>query len=343
MTEPVEEDEMAKHPTAVGIDVGSKTFHVAFDADDRVAEFENSAEGRKKLVSYIKKHTKRAVVVLESTGPYGFDLALELHRQKRIEVRYVNPAAAKAYAKSGLVRAKTDRVDARMLARMAADGRGQVWDPPSDHRIALRAMTRRIRTLTNDRTREKNRLHAVEAVEALPRELVEDIQLSIAALDERIARLKVMAVEHARKDPEVAAAIELLDSIKGIGVATAVELLGELLCMPSDLTARQLVAQAGLDPRAKQSGMKDGRRSISKMGSRYLRGTLHMAAINGVRWCPEIRAFYNVLTEERNKPKLVAYVAVARKLLHTIHGILRSKTAFDAKRFYNPRQKAAAA
>ena len=89
--------------------------------------------------------------------------------------------------------------------------------------------------------------------------------------------------------------------------------------------------------------MKDGPRRISKMGSKYLRAALHMAAINGVLWCPEIKEFHRVLTKERNKKPLVAYVAIARKLLHTIHGMLRSETAFDASRFYQPQRLKAAA
>ena len=75
------------------------------------------------------------------------------------------------------------------------------------------------------------------------------------------------------------------------------------------------------------------------MGSKHLRATMHMAAINGVRWCPEIKEFHEVLTVERQKKKLVGYVAVARKLLHTIHGMLKTETAFDANLFYQPAGK----
>jgi transposase len=327
---------MAKRITGVGIDVGSKRFHVAFDGVEEVLEFENSKAGRKLLISAIKKRKGCFVVVLESTGPYGLDLALALHKAKRITVRYVNPLAAKGFANRGLVRSKTDRVDARALARMATDSRGMPWVPPSEHALSLRAITRRIRTLINDRTREKNRLGSTKAAAVLPQLLIEDINDNIAMLDIRIERLKATALQFARSVPEVEAAIELLCTIKGVGTATAVEVLAELLCMPRDLTAKQLVAQAGLDPRAKQSGMKDSPRRISKMGSKYLRASLHMAAINGVRWCPEIAAFHKVLTEERRKKPLVGYVAVARKLLHTIHGMLRSETEFDASRFYQP-------
>ena len=334
---------MAKRKVAIGIDVGSKQFHVAVGGREDVEVFENSPSGRKRLVKAIRQHRCGIVVALESTGPYGLELALDLHRVARIEVRYINPMAAKAYASRGLTRAKSDRVDARALARMAADELGVPWDPPSEHALALRALTRRIRTLIYDRTREKNRLESTRAAGVLPRVLITDIEENIVALDQRIERLRERALEFARTDATVSTNIDLLCTMKGIGDASAVEILAELGGMPKDLTAKQLVAQAGLDPRAKQSGTRDGPRSISKMGSRYLRAALHMAAINSVRWRPEVAGFHRILTEERNKPQLVAYVAVARKLLHVIHGMLKTRTAYDPDRFYQPKEVRSAA
>lgn len=332
-----------KTKTGVGIDVGSKRLHVAIHGSDEVWEFENTDKGRRLLIDHVKRTKGPLVAALESTGPYGLDLALALHHEKRFEVRYINPMAAKGYVKAGLVRSKTDRVDARVLARMAQVGQGVVWQPPSDHALELRGLTRRIRTLTNDRTREKNRLASGQATATTSEAVIADTQDSIEALDRRIAALRVAALAHARSDKEVAAMIDLLITIRGVAENTAVEFLGEVLCMPRDLTPKQLVAAAGLDPRAKQSGKKDSPRSISKMGSKFLRATLHMAAINGVRWCPEIKAFHDVLTQDRKKKELVSYVAVARKMLTTMHGMLKSKTPFEASKFYRPHQARQAA
>lgn len=125
-----------KFNTFVGVDVGAKAFHVAFDGREDVLTFDNTADGQKKLVRYVKKHSTAGVrVVLESTGVYGLDLALALHAVKRFEVVYVNPRAAKGFASAGMVRAKTDRIDAHALAAMAAAGRGQRWQPPSMHQL----------------------------------------------------------------------------------------------------------------------------------------------------------------------------------------------------------------
>lgn len=323
---------------AVGIDVSSKQFHVARLGLDELEVFDNSPSGRRDLVKSVRRHRGPIVVALESTGPYGLALALCLHAVPRIEIRYINPRAAKGYAHRGMVRSKTDRVDAQALARMADEAFGVAWEPPSEHALKLRSWARRVRTLVNDRTREKNRLKSTKAASVLPQELIEDIEDSIAAFDTRIERLRQRMVAYARENAEVGAQIDLLCSIKGVGEASAVEILAELGCMPQDLTARQLVAQAGLDPRANQSGQRDGPRHISKMGSKYLRGILYMVAMTTVQHCPEVRAFHQVLTEVRHKKPVVAYVAVARKLLHTVHGMLKSGTEFNPARFYQPKE-----
>ena len=326
-----------RDPLAVGVDVGSTTFHLAIHGETEIREFDNTEDGRKTLLRFLKKRKRSIRVVLESTGAYGLQLALLLAQAKRVDVFYVNPMAAKAYVGRGILpRAKCDRVDALALARMAADDIGAPWEPPAQHLMDLRTMVRRIRTLINDQTREKNRLKAGKSA-GIPQTVIQDIEDNIEALARRIDRLRRAAVEFARGFDGLSEDIELLDTIIGVGPNTAVEVLAELKCMPSDLTAKQLVAQAGLDPRAVQSGRRDGPRRISKMGSKYLRATLHMAAHNAVRFCPEVAEFYRVLTEDRGKHRLTALVAVARKLLHCMHGMLLNRTAFVPSRFYNPR------
>ena len=139
---------------AVGIDVSSKQFHLARFGHDEIEVFDNTTAGRKELVASVRRHRGPIVVAMESTGPYGLELALMLHAVgQKIEVRYVNPAAAKAYATRGLVRAKSDRVDAQALARMAKDESGVPWEPPSQHALQLRAWARRVRTLPSTSTR----------------------------------------------------------------------------------------------------------------------------------------------------------------------------------------------
>jgi len=329
---------MAKRPVSAGIDVSKSTLNIAvFEGNEGV--FDNDAVGHKKLHRWLKKQARRAPIkaVLESTGNYGLDVALMLHAQKKVEVFYVNPMAAKGYATAGMVRAKTDRVDARVLAEMAENSRkAEPWTPPPAHCRELRALTRRVRGLVENRTREKNRLKAVQTTKTTPALVIEDIEGNIVDLTKRIRKLRKAAVRLILQHEDLSDAFKLLTSVKGVGKASGAEILGELSCMPTDLTVKQLVAQAGLDPRARQSGTKDGKRHISKMGSRYLRAALHMAAVTAVRDCPEVTRFYDILRNGRNKPYKVAMVAVSRKLLHCIFGMLKHRQKWDATKFYNP-------
>ena len=224
---------MARNKTAAcGIDVGSKQLHLADHAASEIWTFDNTPEGRKALLGHIKARAHSSRVVLESTGIYGLDVALLLHADKNIEVRYINPSRAKGFAQAKMGRAKTDRVDAKMLAEMAASVDLPVWQPPPERALALRSFTRRVRAVINDRTREKNRLAAVKATGVLPDALREDIEDHIRQLDVRAARLRQAAIEFARQHEDWRAAVSLMTSLKGIADATAVEVLGELVCMP---------------------------------------------------------------------------------------------------------------
>lgn len=324
---------MPRFTTFVGIDVGARSFHVAIDRRQEVATFANTVEDRKKLIRYVKKNSTAGVrVVLESTGVYGLDLANELHAVKRFEVVYINPRAAKGFASAGMVRAKTDRVDARMLAALAASGTGQPWTPPGAHIQQVRQGTRRLRALVDERTREMNRLKAAKATGTTPQLVLEDIQHHVASLDERIDSFEKKLLKFAYEDQELASAVALLCTVKGVADRTALAYLAEVRCLPADLTPPQLVASAGLDPRAKQSGSLDAPRHISRMGSKHLRLALHFAALNTVQHVPEVKARHQALVA-RGKCPTAAYVAIARKLVHIFSAMLEKNEHFEPKKF----------
>ena len=132
-----------------------------------------------------------------------------------------------------------------------------------------------------------------------------------------------------------------LTSIKGIAAKSAVALLPELLVLPADMTPKQWVAHAGLDPREHESGTSvRGRVRISKVGSVHLRRALYMPAMVASRTEPRVKAFYEELLARGKKPQ-VAHVAVMRKLLHSVHGMLRHGSDFDGERFRATPQKVA--
>lgn len=127
----------------------------------------------------------------------------------------------------------------------------------------------------------------------------------------------------------------LLTRVKGIGVASAIQLMGELLALPPDMHAKQWVALAGLAPRHAISGTRVNKKPrLSKAGNRPLRCALYRPALSATRHDEHIKGYYRPLIEERGLKKIQAICAVMRKLLHAIHGMLKARESFDGRRFY---------
>ena len=142
---------------------------------------------------------------------------------------------------------------------------------------------------------------------------------------------QALAVVHS--DPELTRRFERLVSVRGIATISALRILAELAVLPADMTPRQWVAHAGLDPRAHDSGTslhKPAR--ISKKGNSHLRAALYMPAMVAAREEPHVRSFYQKRIAGGLKP-IQALVAVERKLLHSIHGMWSSNRDFDGEKF----------
>ena len=133
---------------------------------------------------------------------------------------------------------------------------------------------------------------------------------------------------------ELTRAFGHITSIKGIADAAGIQLLAELGTLPHDMTTRQWVAHAGLDPRQHQSGTSVHKPArISKTGNAHLRRALFLPAMVASRWEPNVKAFYEKLLA-KGKTKMQALIAVMRKLLHAIHGMLRHDQDFDGEKFF---------
>ncbi len=320
-----------------GIDVSHKWLDVERDRGGElveVARFDNDAAGHRKLCRWLGKGGRQVRVALEATGLYSLDLALALHRCKAIELMVANPRAVKDFAGALMQRARTDLSAAAVLRQYARRMEFVPWVPPSSAVLELRALARRLSALTEMRSQEKNRLHAaassVELSTALPAELKQHLR----QLSQHLVAVRQNALAVIDSDPWLQEAFRLLQSIKGVGTVSAIAILGELGALPPGLGVRQWVAYAGLDPRPVQSGSSVIRPAhISKMGNVHLRGALYMPALVAVRWNPPVRAFGEKL-RAKGKAELVIIVAVMRKLLHAIYGMLRSRHPFVADKFY---------
>ncbi len=320
----------------VGVDVSAKELAVAFKVPGRAVEEQviaNTAAGHRKLVKLVSRPGQPVRACVEWTGSYSLDLGIALASAPGVEVMMANPRTTKRFVEATRVRAKTDRVDALGLLEYAERMAFVPWNPPGELLLSLRTITRRIHQLTNVRTGEKNRLAAAKATKTTPDVVLKDIQDTIDEFNTRIERLSAEAVRLARTDADIAADIDNLSSIKGVGEATAAIVVAELAVLPVDMTSDQVVAFVGLDPRTRESGTSvRSRGAITKRGTPRLRGALYMPALSAVRFEPAVKEFYERLTA-RNKPPLAALTAVMRRLLATMWTLLRSKQRFDGDKF----------
>lgn len=318
-----------------GVEVSAEVLLVAFDDGQlRSSEFANTAAGHQQLLRFLRKNAAQVRVCMESTGLYGLDAALALHRQPGIEIMVANPRSVRHFGCAMMQRSKTDPIDARLLAEYARRMPFQPWQPPSLKSRQLCALSRAIHQLTEMNTMQKNRLHAASVTETTPKIVIRELERSLAQQQRSIQRLTREALQLLASDPQLQKRFDLLLSFPGIAQTSALQLLGELVLLSVDCNVRQWVAYAGLDPRQYTSGKSVEKKiRISKVGNRHLRRALFMPALVAVRRHPYFRAYYRHLLAH-GKFKMVALVAAMRKLLHGIYGVFQTLQPFDPQKLF---------
>ena len=323
----------------LGLDIGKEQLDAVLLRDNHASEyaqFDNTKPGFNQLWRFLKKRdAHQAHVCMEATGLY-YEAVADFLYEKGATVSVVNPARIKAYAASQLARNKTDRLDAAIIADFCRTQQPPTWTPPSAAWRQLRALARHLDDLQTDLQRQQNRLHARQQA-AVPVVTVEaHLKQQIHLLQQQINQVKQDMNDHIDQHPDLKRDRDLMTSIPGIGDLTANKLLAEL----SDITlfdnVRQLVAFAGLNPRHHQSGSSIRHRTrISKMGRASIRAALYMPALVAKTHNPMLRAFADRL-QQSGHCQMEIIVAVMRKLLHLIFGILKSGQPFDPHYLENP-------
>lgn len=329
---------------ACGMEVSAQELVVALTGKNGAAglhRFANTAAGHEKLLRTLTRGGRRVRVCMEATGLYGLDVALALSAQEGIELMVANPRAVRHFAKASMQRSKNDQLDAVVLWEFAARMKFKTWTRPTEHRLALWAVARRLEALTKQRTAEKNRQHAASIAQAIPACVRRSVARTLRFLQREIKQLRAEALECIARDAQLRRRYALLLSVPGIGKTSGIQILAELLLLPEDRDVRQWVAYAGLDPREYSSGTSVRKYTrISKVGNRHLRCALYMPALVASRREPHLRGFYEHLLA-RGKKKKQALTAVARKLLHAVFGMFRSDRPYDGARVYQlPAQRA---
>ena len=317
----------------VGIDVSKDHLDVAVQAEDKPvaqAQFANTPEGWRKLHHYVQKRAgKGAAVCLEATGSYGEAVAQYLY-EAGYAVSVVNPARIKAYAASQLQRNKTDKLDAALIADFCRTQSPPLWTPPDPAWRELRTLMRHLDDLESDQQRQANRLHALGYSAAAAPTVEAHLKQQLDLLEQQIEQVKAQIQDHIDQHPDLKRQRDLLLSVKGIGRLTAARLLAEVRTITAFSNVRQLVAYAGLNPRQRQSGSSvRGQSHISKTGQASIRAALYLPAVVAKRHNPILRAYAERLTEH-GLCKMQVVVALMRKLLHLVYGILKSGQPFDA-------------
>ena len=317
---------------SLGVDIAQDTFEVLLQQENHSPEpghFDNKRSGFNQLHRFLKKHEAEDThICMEATGIYYEELAHFLH-QKGYRVSVINPLQIKAYAQSQLLRNKTDRVDAAIIADFCRTQNPPLWTPPDPSWYQLRALVRHLEDLESDRQRQRNRRGAIKR-SAQPTPIVLDnLQEQIDFLTDQIEEVKKHMQNHINQHPELKRQRDLLDSIKGIGRLTAAKLMAEYGDMRRFDDVRQVVAFAGLNPKHRQSGTSiRGKTHISKMGRSSIRAALYMPAITAKRFNKRLQPFVQRL-EKQGLSGMQIVVAVMRKLLHLAFGVLKSGQPFD--------------
>ena len=329
-----------------GVDVAAKTATVAWaepgGTPSRSVTIDQTPQGFATLQKRLADtgHVPAAtLIVMEATGGYWVALATTL-AHAGFAVSVVNPTQAHHFAKALLKRAKTDAVDARTLAQLAATLQPAPWTPPPAIYTELQQRLAQRDALVEMRQQARNQRHALVQLPVVVAAVRERLDTLIATLDGQIEAAERESAQAIGQDPRWAANAELLLSITGIGLLTAAWLLVATLNFELCPTVGAATAYAGLAPYPRESGTSvRGRPQIGHGGNRRLRTALYLATLSAAQHNPAIKVFYERL-KAAGKPKKVARCAAARKLLHLAWAVVRTGRTFDPH-YPQQRQRAA--
>lgn len=303
----------------VGVDISKTQLDVAVGQAGETWSAGNDDIGVAKTVARLQELSP-GLVVVESTGGLERSLVRSLH-QVGIACALVNPQRVREFAKSLGLLAKTDKLDARLLARFAEAVRPAPSRLASPEEQLLSARVDRRRQLIDIRTAETNRLASAHpAIRPSIEQFLEELAEKITELDQQIDQLIACQAEFARK----AALLRTVPGIGPVACAILVADLPELGC----LDRKQIAALVGVAPFNDDSGYHRGKRRV-KGGRAAVRKVLYMGTISASRFNPVIKAFYDQLLK-RGKLKKVALVACMRKLLTILNAMLRSGETWKA-------------
>jgi transposase len=304
----------------VGVDVSKHHLDWAAGEAGEVARVPNTTAGVRRLITQLRK-LDLELVVIESTGGYERRLTEKL-QESGLPVVLVNPWRARRFGEGLGVLAKTDPLDARMLALYGERARPERRPLPGPRQRELADLVRRRRQLIRMIVAEKSRLDTSTA------SIRKDIKSIVAVLERHVAKLDKKIDASIDADPEKAENKKRLMGVPSVGPGVARALIVGLPELGA-LSRREIASLVGLAPFAKDSGKKTGYRRI-RAGRAAPRTALYLAAMNGARFNPVLKPIY-VRMIEAGKPPKVAFIALARKLLTILNAMVRDGTQWQER------------
>jgi transposase len=310
----------------IGIDVSKASFDVSFKEKGELFhyfKFENNLKGFKKLSKVL---TNQDHCIMEATGPYYLSLAKFLFENGN-KVSVVNPLQIKHFVRMRMVRSKTDKKDAKMIALYGETETPKLWEPNQKHVEMLQQNHTAIEGLQKQSTMLKNQIEALSQNPYLDNQVIKELKSLLQTLSRKIIKLENRMLEIVKQ--HYGETYEALNTIPGIGPKTAIFLIALTNNFNKFEDSKSFSSYVGLAPRIYQSGTSvNGRGHITKMGNRHLRKLLYLCSWTAKKWNKQCAQMYERLSE-KGKPEKVIKIAIANKLLRQAFAVGTTLKSYD--------------
>ncbi len=310
----------------VGIDVSKATLEVAEECSGKSKQYSNSPDGRSELARTLRAHDGQLHVVVEPTSTYHQHVVDAL-MDEGISFSLINPSRSKAFSRLVGRRAKTDKVDARLLMELGKSQHLMSSHVPDRDQERLKSLRRYLGQLEEDRTALNNRLEAFGDSPWTSPAVIESLRRRLNDLEREIDHLRDDLDKMVSDTPNWRRSVELLETIPGIGRSSAVLIVSELPAVQHCASAKVWVAYCGVNPEPRESGNTHYSK-LSRMGMARVRASLYMPAVSALRWNAPIKALGERL-QAKGKTGKLRVMAAMNKLLRQCFGVLRTGTPFD--------------
>lgn len=294
--------------------------------------FSNTNKGWAAILKYINRFRNEGLpflVAMEATGVYHENFAYYL-KGNEIPLSIVLPNMSRNYAKSLNKKSKTDKADAEILAQMGLERKLNLWQGMNDKLLKIKRLLREREGLNHQMTIVKNRRHAVSSSYSPDKETLKRMEKQMAFIQKQIKAIEKQVDTLYQSDEILKSKVEKICKIGGVGVQTVLTVVSEANGFELIKNKGQLVSYSGYDVVENESGTSlRGKTRISKKGNSHIRKALHMPALCAVKHEPKLTELYERVLERNPKTKMIAYVAVQRKLLVLIYTLYKNNMEYN--------------